>query len=227
MILECVFMLCYKFVSFSFEHLNILFDFLSHNSCHIGLWMDLKPILVCLARARKKTVHQIQNQILIQGLHCTMLTIEALFEHAKAKLSFQKEKWRPFFLFNRSLWEEVINSVFLASSLHSSVGPSSALSKSRRCSFDNFQSLCVLLCAHLVISLQHLMFIQSRTSFLPADCWPTQFHKTLHRGNPNKNEPRLRQEKKIGSVLKRTSHQAPVAVWGEWFPLPRNFSFFL
>ena len=88
MILECVFMLCYKFVSFSFEHLNILSDFF----CHIGLWMDLKPILVCLERARKKTVHQIQNQILIQGLHCTMLTIEALFQHAKAKLSFQKEK---------------------------------------------------------------------------------------------------------------------------------------
>ena len=59
--------------------------------------MDLKPILVCLARARKKTVHQIQNQILIQGLHCTMLTIEALFQHAKAKLFFQKEKWRLFF----------------------------------------------------------------------------------------------------------------------------------
>ena len=146
MILECVFMLCYKFVSFSFEHLNILSDFF----CHIGLWMDLKPILVCLARARKKTVHQIQNQILIQGLHCTMLTIEALFEHAKAKLSFQKEKWRPFFLFNWRPWEELINSVFLASSLHSSVGPSSALLESRRCSFDNFQSLDFVFCFVLI-----------------------------------------------------------------------------
>ena len=206
MILECVLMMCYKFASFFLNIWTFSPIFLSHNFCHISLGMDLKPILVCLARARKKTVHQIQNQILIQGLHCTMLTIEALFQHAKAKLSFQKEKWRPFFLFNWRPWEELINSVFLASSLHSSVGPSSA---------------------HLEILLQHLMFIQSRTSFLPADCWPTQFHKTLHRGNPNKKEPRLRQEKKIGSVLKRTNHQAPIAVGGEWFPLPRNFSFFL
>ena len=148
-----------------------------------------------------------------------------------------KRKSGVFFLFNWCPWEELIKSVFLASSLYSSVVPSSALLKSRSCSFTIFNhlTLCscscscvlVLLRAHLVILLQHLMFIQSRTSFLPADCWPTQFHKTLHRGNPNKKEPRLRQEKKIGSVLKRTSHQAPIAVGGEWFPLPRNFSSFL